>query len=81
MSIATVKHITKDHVRISPSPGYSVTLFTPHNGQIEACVTADDGSETIRLRVDAPAPGRMIGYTVGEHREVDIKYTDKVDGY
>lgn len=75
---ATVRHIDKDHVTISPAEGYSVTVFTVSDGAVEACVTADDGSETIRLLIAAPEPGRAM--QIKKHEPsgvVDITYSDK----
>lgn len=75
MSIASVRHLTKDHIRITPAAGYSVTVFNVHNGKIEAIVSADDGSETIRLLIEAPAPGKAVALEV-EGTVVDIIYKD-----
>jgi hypothetical protein len=77
---ATVRHVTKDHVTITPSPDYSVTVFTISNGAVEAIVAADDGSETIRLLIAAPEPGRTMRIERDEPTGfVDIKYLDASD--
>jgi hypothetical protein len=61
VSPATVRHVNKDHITISPAKGYSVTVFNVEgDGNIEALVTANDGSETIRLLVAAPGKGRSL---------------------
>jgi predicted RNA methylase len=52
--IASVRHITKHHAQIRAEPGYGIALFTMKGQDIEAIVTALDGSETILLRVEAP---------------------------
>jgi hypothetical protein len=76
---ATVRYISKDHITISPAKGYSVTLFNVVEGSaVEAIVTADDGSETIRLLVAAPEPGRFM--QIKKHEPtgiVNIIYQDK----
>jgi hypothetical protein len=77
----TVRHLTKDHVVIRPTSAYSVTTFiSAQNGVIEAIVTANDGSETIRLLVAAPEPGRMVKVEKDEKTgDVDIIYKDILD--
>ena len=84
MSVATVKHLSKDRVRITPAAGWSVVIFNITTLGAEAVVVADDGSETIRLRVAPPEPGRFMNVEIGvagNERGVDIVYGDKVDGY
>lgn len=63
---ATVRHLTKNHVTIAPERGYSVTLFNLTGGNVEAIVTADDGSETIRLLVVGPGPDQTMSITTDE---------------
>lgn len=79
VNAATVRHINKDHITISPATGYSVTLFNiiGTTGSVEAIVAADDGSETIRLLVAAPEAGRLM--QIKKHEPtgiVDITYSD-----
>ena len=81
---ATVRHISKDHVRITPAPGWSVVLFnvSTAGAVAEAVVTSDDGSETIRLGVAAPKVGQYMNVKVGvegNERGVDIVYGAKVN--
>lgn len=60
-SIAVVRHVTRDHVTIAPRDGYSVVTFNIRAGTaIEAIVTADDGSETVRLLVAGPTPDQTV---------------------
>lgn len=77
MSIAIVKHLTKDHVRITPAAGYSVVVFNVSGSDVEAVVAADDGSETIRLTVAAPGSGRTLAITTKDGNVVDLIYQDK----
>jgi len=79
MSIATVKHLTKNHVQITPAEGYSVILMGK-SGNLEAIVAADDGSETIRLRIEPAAAGYTMSAKVG-YRVVDIRYLEAADAY
>lgn len=75
---ATVRHISKDHVTIAPGKGYGVTVFNVADIGVEAIVAADDGSETIRLLVEAPGPKRTM--TIKRHEPtgiIDIIYQDK----
>lgn len=75
---AIVRHITKDHVTIAPAGNYGVTVFNISDEFIEAIVAADDGSETFRLLVEAPGPGRVV--KIAKHAPtgiVDIKYSEK----
>lgn len=63
MSIpAVVRHITKNHITITPAKDYDVTVFNVigTTGDVEAIVAADDGSETIRLLITAPAAGQKM---------------------
>lgn len=81
MSIATVRHVTKDHVIITPEQGYSVIMFKGADA-IEAIVASDDGQETIRLRVEKPKVGQKIWFKACENGAVEITYTpDGIDGY
>ena len=82
MSVATVKHLSKDHVRITPAFGWSVVIFNVTTAGAEAVVVADDGSETIRLRIAPPETGRFMNIKVGHaenERGVDIVYGDRLD--
>lgn len=63
---ATVRHLTRDHVTIAPERGYSVTLFNLVGGNVEAIVSADDASETIRLLVVGPGPDQTMSITTDE---------------
>lgn len=73
---AVVRHITKNHVTIAPEIGYSVTVFNVADAHIEAVVASDDGTETIRLLVEAPGPDRTMA--IKRHgRIVDILYAQK----
>lgn len=74
----TVRHINKNHVTISASSAYSVVLFTLKDGNVEAVVTANDGSEAIRLLISGPGPNQEL--TIKPHKPtgiVDIIYTEK----
>ncbi len=79
VSPATVRYINKNHVTISPAKGFSVTLFNLVNGNVEAVVAADDGSETIRLLVAGPGPTQTMA--IKSHKPtgiVDILYAEKL---
>lgn len=78
---ASVKHLSKDHVRIEPGPGWSVVIFNCGSFNVEAVVTADDGSETIRLRVEPPKPGRYMNIKVLPEGGVDLIYGARIDGH
>ena len=80
MSIATVQHLTKDHVLITPDKGYSVVMFKGSE-DIEAIVTSDDGEETIRLRVEQPRSSQKISFKACQNGAVEILYTTIVDPY
>lgn len=75
----TVRHITKDHILITPAKGYSVTTFNigaPGN-DVEAFVLADDGSETIRLLIAGPAADQTMAIHTEEDGVVSIRYYSK----
>lgn len=75
-SAATVRHVTKDHVVIRPAPGYSVVVFNLKNGDVEAMVASDDGSETIRLLIAGPGPDQHMAIRTRDG-VVDIRYQQK----
>ena len=78
LSPATVRHITRDHVHITPAKGFSVTVFSIAAAHVEAIVVSDDGFETIRLLIEAPGPTRTM--TISKHEisgDVDIIYSEK----
>jgi len=79
-SATTVRHVTKDHVVIMPATGYSVTVFNVSEGVVEAVVAAADGSETIRLLVEPPGPGRTMSVRRDDFGVIDILYSDKASG-
>lgn len=74
---ATVRHLTKNHVTISPERGYSVILFNLAEGNVEAVVAADDGSETIRLLIAGPGANQTMSIKT-DHASgvVDIVYAE-----
>jgi hypothetical protein len=77
----TVRHITKDHVVITPAKGYSVVLFTigKVGGDIEALVVSDDGAETIRLLVAGPHADQTMAIRTSDDGTVSIMYARKSD--
>lgn len=81
MSAVTVKHHSRDHIKITPSAGWEVIVFNDGNGKIEIVVVATAGDETIRLRVEPPKATQQMKITVGDDRGVDIQYVAKVDPY
>jgi len=74
-SAAVVRHITRDHVTIAPEKGYTVIVFNLAEGNVEAIVAADDGSETIRLLVAGPGPDQTMSIKTDKSGVVDIVYT------
>jgi hypothetical protein len=76
-NIVNVRHITKNHVRIVTAPGYSVVVFNIADGSVEAIVAADDGSETVRLKVEAPEPGLRLGIKNIDPHMTDLIYQPK----
>jgi hypothetical protein len=80
MSIAIVSHISRDQVHIQPEKGYMVAIFTVGSGSdIEATVLAEDGSETVRLKIDAPPPGRKVRIRNNDDGSFDVIYQDIED--
>lgn len=77
-SAAIARHISKNHVNIIASPGYHMVLFTLKDGNVEAVVAADDGSETIRLLVAGPSPTQHMAIK-NTPEGVDIMYAEKPD--
>lgn len=77
--IASVRHISKRHVQIRTEEGYGITVFNVKgNKDIEVIVAAHDGSETIRLKVDAPADQTVsIEWGLDEVGVVNIMYEDR----
>lgn len=73
---ATVRHLTKNHVTIAPERGYSVTLFNLVGGNVEAIVSANDGSETIRLLVVGPGPAQTLSITTDASGVVNFVYAE-----
>lgn len=80
VSAATVRHLSKDFVRITPGPGWSVVLFNC-GSRIEAMVTSHDGNETIRLGLAPPRAGQAVNVKITEDRGADVSYVDVTDGY
>lgn len=77
---ATVRHISRDHITIAPAKGYSVTVWSVTDTDLEAFVTADDASETIRLRLELPGPGRTVAIKRHEPTGItDVIYAEKPD--
>jgi hypothetical protein len=79
ISAATVRHVSKNHVTMTPGKGYSITLFNIKGGTVEAFVSADDGGETIRLLVAGPQPGQMISIMTDRIGVVHVLYADAPD--
>lgn len=78
-SPVTVRHVSKNHVVIAPATGYSVVLFNLTDGNVEAIVSADDGSETIRLLVAGPDGNQTMSIKTLDNGIVDIVYTETAD--
>lgn len=76
MSSATVRHVTKDHIHLAPGPSYDVTIFQLQDKGAEAVVSARDGTDTSRLKVEAPTPGRKIVIVSNDDGSFDIFYQD-----
>ncbi len=75
--IASVRHVTKNHVVIVCSVGYKVAVFNiSESRQAEAIITADDGSETIRLHLEGPTDTQGIQID-GDDRVMHITYVEK----
>jgi hypothetical protein len=74
----TVRHVTKDHVVITPAKGYSVVVFIGRvGGDAEAIITSDDGNETVRLIIDGPGLNQTMSIKTDEFGVVDIVYDRK----
>jgi hypothetical protein len=76
---AVVRHIDRNHVTIAPATGYSVVLFNLTDGNVEAIVAADDGSETIRLLVAGPEANQTMSIQTDKSGVVDIVYAETSD--
>jgi hypothetical protein len=74
MANTTVRHINRDHIIITPGKGYSVTVFKlgGNGGDLEALVSADDGSETIRLLVAGPRADQAMVISTDDEGVVSI---------
>lgn len=67
---ARITHPTKGVVRITPDKGYSIMLFDLGR-EPEVLIASDDGEESWRVRLVAPAPGEKIQIkSVGDSTEV-----------
>ena len=75
----TVQHITKNLVVITPAKGYSVITITLADGNVEALVAADDGSETIRLLVAGPTSDQEMIIRNWPDGCVHFTYVEKPD--
>lgn len=73
MTMATVRHETKDKIIITPERGYSVVMFRG-TASLEALIVADDGSEVTRLHIAPPRSDQELHATAGENRSIEIKY-------
>jgi hypothetical protein len=72
-----VKHISKNHIRITPSDGWSVTMFNVAD-TVEAFVSSDDGMETLRLHFERPGVGQTVVIkSVGDDGARDILYATR----
>lgn len=76
MSSATVRHVTKDHIHLAPGPSYSVTIFQLKDQGAEAVVSARDGTESTRLKIEAPTPGRKVVIVSNDDGSFDVLYQD-----
>jgi hypothetical protein len=73
-----VRHISKNVVTICASEEYSITLFKLKDGNVEAALAANDGSETIRLLIAGPTSSQTI--SIETHKPtgvVTIKYEER----
>ena len=77
----TVRHITKDHVVITPAKGYFTARFNigKEGGDVEVIVASDDGLEAIRLLVAGPSPDQTMSIGTDDDGVVDIFYLGKPD--
>jgi hypothetical protein len=75
-SAVTVRHISKNHVTICAAEFYSVVLFNLADGNVEAIVAADDGSETIRLLIAGPGENQTMSIKTHDTGVVDIVYAE-----
>lgn len=76
---AIVRHIDRNNVSIKAAENYTVAVFNVRNGrEIDAFVTADDGSETIRLRLEGPTEAIGVVIEYSEHaNETIIRYVER----
>ena len=79
LTSTTVRHITKDHVVITPAKGYFMATFKIGNagGDVEVIVASDDGLEAIRLLVAGPGPDQTMTIGTDDNGVVDILYLEK----
>jgi hypothetical protein len=76
----TVRHISKDHVTIHATNGYSVVLFNLRDGNVEAIVVSDDGFETIRLLIAGPDPDQNMAIKTDKQTGIiNFLYGKKTD--
>lgn len=76
-SPATVRYLSKNHIRITPAPGWQVVIFDASSVGVEAVVTADDGTETICLGIAPPTVDQKMSILIGvpgNDRGVDVLY-------
>ena len=77
----TVRHITKDHVVITPAKDYFIATFKIGSlgGNVEVIVASNDGLEAFRLLVAGPSPDQTMTIGTDDDGVVDILYLDKPD--
>ena len=74
MSVASVRPISRDRIRITPAPGYEVVVFRQADGSAEAAVLDRQYTETTRLKIAAPPPGQKLGIERGVDGGFELVY-------
>lgn len=70
-----VTQIGGDLIRIRCIKGYEISIMAGPAGT-DAFITAEDGTETIRLQIEGPRPGQKLAVVRHEDGTVDVVYKD-----
>jgi hypothetical protein len=71
--VAHIFQLNRETVRIRPKTGYDVTIMVGR--EVEAYVSALDGSETVIAKLQSPGPEELISvFRFDEGHHVDVVY-------
>jgi len=74
MSVASVRPVSRDRIRITAETGYELVMFRHHDGGAECVVLDRHFSETTRLKIEPPPAGQKLGIERGVDGGFELVY-------